>query len=318
MNSQLLERLSAISEEERAILDGRTTIDRDIYMNGDGNRINAKKLLASGKLITLRPHTRFIHFPKHTHDYVEVVYMCSGSTTHIVNGTEILLKQGELLFMNQSATHEVLYSNESDIAVNFIVLPEFFNTSLSVLSDEETPLRHFLVDCLCGQTHGMRLLHFQVSDVPIIQNLVENLLLILTEGYPNKRKISQMTMALLFLQLMNFTETLESSDGNQRLIVRVLSYIEEHYADGSLTELADELHMDVYSLSREIKRKTNKTYTQPVQEKRLARAALLLRSTDIKIDDIAEKVGYDNTGYFHKLFKDTFKLSPRQYRVQMR
>lgn len=312
MNSQLLEKLSAISEEERDILDGRKTIDRDIYMNGEGNRVNAKKLLASGKLITLRPHTRFIRFPKHTHDYVEVVYMCSGGTTHIVDGTKINLKQGELLFMHQSATHEVLRSGESDIAVNFIVLPEFFNTTLSVLGDEETPLRRFLVDCLCGQSVGVSFLHFQVADVPIIQNLAENLLLILTDDIPNKRKSSQMTMALLFLQLMNYTGTLESGDR----IVQVLSYIEEHFADGSLTELSAHLHTDLCSLSREIRRKTGKTYTQLVQEKRLAQAAFLLRNTDKKVDDIAAVVGYENTGYFHKLFAETYHTSPRKFRLQ--
>ena len=50
-----------------------------------GNTINAQKLLSAGKLITIRPHTRFVHFPEHTHDYVEVVYMCEGVTEHIVN-----------------------------------------------------------------------------------------------------------------------------------------------------------------------------------------------------------------------------------------
>ena len=121
-------------------------------MRGQDNTINAQKLLAAGKLITLRPHTRFIHFPEHTHDYVEVVYMCTGQTVHIVNGNRIELHQGELLFMNQSATHEILEAREWDLAVNFIVLPEFFNNVLTVMGEEETPLRRFLVDCLCGQT----------------------------------------------------------------------------------------------------------------------------------------------------------------------
>ena len=78
MNDEILTHLQGITAEEQAILDGRKTIDRNIYMQGQENIINAKKLLAAGKLITIRPHTRFIHFPEHTHDYVEVVYMCAG------------------------------------------------------------------------------------------------------------------------------------------------------------------------------------------------------------------------------------------------
>ena len=119
MREDLLRQLRVITPEEKTILEGSATIDRGLYMQGCSNTINARKLLSAGKLITIRPHTRFIHFPEHTHDYVEVVYMCEGETTHVVNGTELRLKQGELLFMNQNATHEVFRAEEGDIACLF-------------------------------------------------------------------------------------------------------------------------------------------------------------------------------------------------------
>ena len=52
MDKDILERLQIITTEEQAILDGRTTIDRNLYRQGQGNTINAQKLLAAGKLIT--------------------------------------------------------------------------------------------------------------------------------------------------------------------------------------------------------------------------------------------------------------------------
>jgi len=318
MDAVLLQKLSRITGEEQAILNGRSTIDRCLYMDGNGDTINAQKLLASGKLITLRPHTRFIHFPKHTHDYVEVVYMCAGQTTHIVNGNTIHLHSGELLFMNQSATHEILEAGEQDLAVNFIVLPEFFSSVLPLLDADQTPLRQFLVDCLCGQSSGTGFLHFQVSQIVPIQNLLENLLYALVQKTGNKRKICQTTMALLFLQIMDHTETLNTPDLEQAIIMQVLSYIETHYCAGSLTELAKLLHYDVYSLSREIKQRTGKNYTQLMQEKRLAQAAFLLRSTDRNVDDIANAVGYENVGYFHRIFNQSYGMSPRRYRLQIR
>jgi len=287
-------------------------------MQDASNTVNAKKLLAAGKLITLRTHTRFIHFPEHKHDYVEAVYMCSGQTTHIVNGIQILLRQGELLFMNQSATHEVCKAEAGDVAVNFIILPDFFSTILATLGEEETPLRRFLVDCLCGQSSGAGYLHFRVAQIVPVQNLIENLLYTLIQDSPNKRKMSQMTMTLLFLQLLGHTETLKTENQEQAAIFQVLSYVETHYVHGSLTELSQMLHYDLYWLSREIKRKTGKTYTQLVQEKRLAQAIFLLKNTDRNIDDIALAVGYENIGYFHRIFRDTYGVSPRTYRVQIR
>ena len=317
MDVNILNALRTITQEERAILDGNATIDRNIYMQGNQNRINAKKLLDAGKLISIRPNTRFVHFPEHTHDYVEVVYMCAGQTIHIVNGNRIELHQGQLLFLSQSATHEVCTAGESDIAVNFIVLPSFFNGILSAIGEEETPLRRFLVDCLCGQSTGPGYLHFLVSDVLPVQNLVENLLYTLMQDTPKKIKTNEMTMTLLFLQLMGLTDKLKTDDQDQAVAVKVLAYLESNYATGSLTDIANQLHYDLYWLSREIKRSTGKTYTQLVQEKRLAQAAFLLKNTNRNIDDIANIVGYENIGYFHKIFRTSFGVSPREYRLQV-
>ena len=314
MDTKLLEQLSVITAEEQEILDGRRDIDRSIYMQEKGTTINSRKLLSSGKLITIRPHTRFIHFPEHTHDYVEVIYMCSGTTTHIVNGKKIKLEQGDLLFLNQSATHEVCRAGEADIAVNFIVLPEFFSAPLSMIGEEPTPLRKFLVDCLCGQDSGAGYLYFDVSEVKPIQNLLENLLWILILETPNKRKMSQMTMALVFLQLLAHTETLTAADPVDALVWQVLRYVEENYVSGSFAELAQQLHYDAPWLSRQIKRKTGKTYTRLIQEKRLAQAAFLLRNTDRNVSDIAVAVGYENISYFHRIFADAYGKSPKHYR----
>ena len=314
MDSKILEKMKHITSEERIILDGSNTIDRQLYMQGEDNTINAKKLLASGKLITFRPHTRFIHFPPHKHDYVEMVYMCSGSTTHIVNGNKIRLNQGDLLFMNQSATHEIYNAGMDDIAVNFIVLPEFFSTPLSLIGEEETPLHHFLVGCLCGENIGSGYLHFEVSEVLPIQNLLENLLFALINNTPSKRNVSQMTMALLFLQLLAHTEKISPSQLDETVIWQVLRYIEAHYTDGSFAQLCETLHYEPSWLSRQIKKKTGKTYTQLVQDKRMAQAAFLLKSTTWNVDAIALEVGYENFSYFHRIFTKTFEKSPKHYR----
>lgn len=314
MDSEILRCLSTISPEEQAILDGSTTIDRSIYMQGQGNTINSRKLLDSGKLITVRPHTRFIHFPEHTHDYVEVVYMCSGETTHIVNGRTIRLHPGELLFLSQSATHEVCRAEAEDIAVNFIVLPQFFDSALAAIGEEETPIRRFLISCLCGQSGDVGYLHFQVAGIRPIQNSVENLLWILLRDTPSKRKMSQMTMALLFMLLVGNTDTLAEEDQEDAAVFQVLRYVESNYREGSLADASERMHYDPCWLSRETRRRTGKTFTQLMQEKRLAQAAFLLRSTRRKVDDISVAVGYENVSYFHRLFSSAYGCSPKAFR----
>ena len=47
-------------------------------------------------------------------------------------------------------------------------------------------------------------------------------------------------------------------------------------------------------------------------------AAFLLENTDQNVDRIANAVGYENMGYFHRIFKEAFGVSPRNYRLQIR
>lgn len=126
IESSILERLSRVTEEEQKILRGETKIDRSLYMDGSRDVISGDKLLPPGKTIMIRPHTRFVAFPEHTHDYVEMVYMCRGETHHRINGNEIVLREGELLMLGQNARQSIAPAGEDDVAVNFIVRPEFF------------------------------------------------------------------------------------------------------------------------------------------------------------------------------------------------
>ena len=313
MDSELLSRLSVLTQEEKNILEGMQTIDRSLYMEGTRDIISGHKLLTPGKLIAVRPHTRFVHFPEHTHDYVEMVYVCQGRAKHLINGNEIVLEKGELLVMGQNTRQEIFPAGEKDISVNFIVRPELFGGLLDYLGSEETPLREFIVGCLCGENPSGYLL-FRVSEVKPVQNLIENLLWTLVSDLPNRRSINQLTMGLLLMQLLNHTDKLTTGVPEQEIIVHVLRYIEENYCRGSLTDVAEQLHYDVAWLSREIKRRTGKNYTQLVQDKRLSQAGWLLKNTAHNVSDIAVSVGYENLSYFHRIFSLHFGMSPKQYR----
>lgn len=209
MREEILRQLRPITGEERDILNGRKDVNTDIYNLTRSMIVDCRRLLEHGRLIELRPHTRFIHFPKHTHNYVEVVYMCSGETRHLVNGSEVLLKEGELLFMSQNASQEIFPASENDIAVNFIILPEFFDQSLSMIGTESSLIRDFLIECLKNNQQDISFLHFKVADVLPVQNLMENLIWMLLNRQPNKRRLDATTMGLVFLHLMNFTDKLE-------------------------------------------------------------------------------------------------------------
>lgn len=317
MNRELLERLSEVTAEEARLLAGER-LDLKTYSDEGGGIVDRKKLLESGKLITVRPNTRFTAFPKHCHNYVEMVYMCSGSQKHIINDdTEITLKKGELLLLNQYAYHETGYTGRDDIAVNFIVLPAFFDTALEIIGSDNK-LSEFIVAGLSGSNNSISYMHFNVSDVLPVQNLLENLIWSLVNRQPNRRNINQVTMGLLFLNLLGCTDYLISGADESftnTIVVSALKEIEENYAAASLTAVAKRNNVTSAYVSRIVREKTGKTFKEMLKEKRLAKAAALLKSTSIPIGDIILIVGYENTSYFYKIFFEKYNMSPKEFRL---
>lgn len=321
MNPELLKKLRCITEEEQEILNGISKIRSEIYSPQAADRdftIDSKKLLEKGRLIEVRPHTRFVYFPRHRHNYVELVYMYSGSTTHIIDEqTRLVLNEGDLLFLNQSATHEILPAGADDIAVNFIILPEFFDRPISMI-EQENVLRDFLLATLSDDTELSNYLHFPVRQILPVQNLLENMIWTIFSDRKDTNTINQTTMGLLLMNLSMFAENINQNTPKQyeqQLIFSVLKYIETHYKNGSLTEISAELNQPAYYISRLLKKHLNKNFKELLQERKLQQAAYLLLQSSLSTEQILSAIGYDNSSYFHKRFRIKYQCSPKEYRT---
>ncbi len=314
MEELLIAKLGQITEEEKNLLAGGK-VERERYTSGGEFTIDSRKLLKKGKLITIRPHTRFTDFPRHSHNYVEMMYMCSGRTVHEINdGTSLSLEKGELLLLNQGTFHAVRRAGREDIGVNFIVLPQFFDLALAMIGPNNV-LGRFLLESLGEKEKELSYLHFKVANVLPVQNLLQNLAWSAIFPQPNARKIDQTTMGLLFLQLLNYTENLELAPcAKNAVVLEVLKEIEENYPAADLTQFARERGLSLSYLSSLIHESTGKTFKELLKEKRLSKAAELLLSTRLSTQDIMVRVGYENSSYFHRIFREAFGSTPKAYR----
>ena len=314
---ELLEQLREITEEERRILNGEAEVDRDLYTSGSDFTIDSNKMLEEGKLIAIRTHTRFVHFPLHRHNYVEVLYVCEGTLTNIIDGKQVIVRKGELLFLNQFTHHEILAAGRSDIAINFMVLPEFFDVAYTMAGNNNI-LADFLVNVLRQDEERGEYLHFKVAEVLQIQNLLENMIYSLVTGKGDQNRINQTTMGLIFLYLLESVQYAEMRLPNQyenMIAMTTLDYIEQQYRTAPLTELCEQLHLPMHMLSKMIKKNTGFNFKELLQRKRLNKAVELMCETDLPISDIIAAVGYENGSYFHRVFKERYHTTPRAFRV---
>jgi YesN/AraC family two-component response regulator len=98
-------------------------------------------------------------------------------------------------------------------------------------------------------------------------------------------------------------------------IDKAVKYIEEHYEqECSLTDVAAYVQMNPSYLSALFKKTTGETFKSCLNRMRMDKAALLLRNTDMKINEIASATGFDEPNYFTNVFRQQFRMSPKEFR----
>lgn len=93
-------------------------------------------------------------------------------------------------------------------------------------------------------------------------------------------------------------------------------YIADNFmcSDLSLEKLSAEIGISVSYINQILKGRTGKTFNQLLTDKRIAMACRLLAESEMKVQDIAMRVGYSSANYFARAFKGTMGITPGQYR----
>ncbi len=99
---------------------------------------------------------------------------------------------------------------------------------------------------------------------------------------------------------------------------QILDYIESRFSDSeiSMRSVADHFQISERSVSRIIKKAINKTYKEYVNHLRMEKACKLLTETDWDVRVIIKEVGYYDVSSFNRLFKQTFQMTPMEYRSE--
>jgi AraC family L-rhamnose operon regulatory protein RhaS len=314
MQDWIIEKLLEITPEEQRILSG-DSVEKNLYTSQTEFVVEANKLFQEDDQISIRPHTRFVDFPPHRHNYIEIIYMVQGKTVHKLDKDEITLKQGEILILNQKVLHSIKRAEERDLALNIVVLPSFFEYTLELFGGNNV-IGKFLVQTFKPDMEEASYLYFKVGKAQPIQNLMENIITHLIRKDTMHLRLIKITMALLMMELMDHTEDLVSStlDRKSLIVAEVLHEIEENYRCPNLSSVAERNHVSLAYVSSLIKNETGKTFSEHLENRRMKLASFYLCETDMPIEEVIYLSGYSNSSYFYKVFKERYGETPNFYR----
>lgn len=109
-----------------------------------------------------------------------------------------------------------------------------------------------------------------------------------------------------------------STKGYSLLIQKVIIHVDSDLtADLNLNTIAVLLNVNPSYLSAQFKRETGSTLTDYVNRRRIEYALLLLNSSSLQVQTIAQYCGIPDVNYFTKLFKKYIHKTPREYRAEI-
>ena len=124
---------------------------------------------------------------------------------------------------------------------------------------------------------------------------------------------------------INRSLTVAISDFNRPLaftrksMAKAIRIIETRYREKlTIHDLAREVGLSVSRFEHLFKQETGTSFTEALRHHRLHEAANLLSHTDLRVTEIARHLGFEDPGYFHRLFKRQEKLTPLAYRQKSR
>lgn len=117
------------------------------------------------------------------------------------------------------------------------------------------------------------------------------------------------------IKLMNYI-SYKRQDNCKLLLEKAKDYINNNYSDEDIgiNKVSNYLHISPCYLSMIFKKETGETFLNYLVSIRLEVAKDLLRASNLKTFEIAERIGYSDPNYFSYFFKKNFGISPREYR----
>lgn len=100
-----------------------------------------------------------------------------------------------------------------------------------------------------------------------------------------------------------------------KAVALAIEYIRKNYDKAiSLEQVADAVYLNPDYFSRVFKEEAGESFIVYLTEMRLTQSVHLLQNTALRVQDIAQRVGYGNVSYFSTTFKKKYGISPFEYR----
>ncbi|WP_310603935.1 AraC family transcriptional regulator [Anaerosporobacter sp.] len=284
------------------------------YLNLHENKNHGNHLLPI-ILYQIKVPDYFTDVHMHWHEELEIVFVKKGRGIFHIDLKPYIVNEGDFVILNPYVLHSCSqYKQEEHEADTFVLNLSMLNTSHDSCSIKFiTPIAENKV-----------VFPFIIKpDTPGYAQLKEYFIRA-RDSYLSKNKAFELELkAYLYLFLhtlfanipVETPDPIAVDDAVTDKIKIIVKYIEDNYTEQiTVKDMAEQLNFSEYHFMRFFKKHLSVTCIEYINNYRLDIAAKRLCMTNHSIMEVALETGFNNISYFNKLFKEKFKLTPKEFR----
>ena len=256
----------------------------------------------------------------HSHEYMQIWYVVSGSCTHIVEGAEYPLRAKNIFVIPPFVEHGL--KDERD---NFTIICCEFPAELITGDNLFDPAGRGLLRYTCIESFAAVLSHTRPCHTPgeLSRVMLEQLLDEMLAEYDRRAEYYEIilkadVLKLLTLLARDYSEAMADGGAIVRsysaYIDKAVAFIEENFRDKlHIEDAAKAASMSVSYFSYFFRERTGRSFREYVSQRRIEAAKVILLQGGTAAE-AAAGAGFPDTAYFNRVFKKTQGVTPSAFR----
>ncbi len=252
----------------------------------------------------------------HYHDYVQIWYVKKGKCVHYLNDVEYKFSAGDIFVLPPYIPHQIVSKDTQDIELIGCGFLESF------VDDGNNSDFSFLKPFMVKTEDVKPLFTLNGAALKKIENIFDEIIF----EYQHKEKYFELYIKANILKMLSviareYHKDLYRNNNNmlkyKGIITEVIDYMKEHCKEKiyiqDVCEIAD---LSPTYFSHVFKYMTGRTFSEYLRFLKIEKAKeLLLNNTENKtIGEISSEIGFDDHGYFDRVFKNEVGISPKNFK----
>lgn len=274
----------------------------------------SEEFIAEGHTIGIFSSDNQIGEEAHSHEFIEIIYITSGSATHYIDDICYDVERGDLLFINYGSTHS-FRTKENFSYANICFSPEVVGDSIITRENAPALLSLTAFDEMRRERNAGKI-SFLGEERKEIERLIETMLKEYESCLPYSDKVIENCMSIIIMKMLRKTETggeSISKDWWEELV----EYIDANLGESlTLSSLAKKSFYNPSYFSRIFKQRFGVSLTDYIGKRRVDMAVELLGNEDIPLDEIIRRCGFSDRSSFYHAFSKYKGRPPSDFRTK--